>query len=123
MIPSSLFFFFNDPATTEIYTLSLHDALPIFQTAEEMLRHRGRAFAERSEPLAGHRGHRAPAACPREGREEPQVPGPHVVDVPATEQVHRRGVAEGAQAGQPAGRLTVVVEGRGHEEIGRASCR
>src|SRR5438552_12858369 len=24
------FFFFNDPAPTEIYTLSLHDALPIF---------------------------------------------------------------------------------------------
>src|SRR5689334_24366598 len=24
------FFFFNGPATTEIYTLSLHDALPIF---------------------------------------------------------------------------------------------
>ena len=24
-----LFFFFNDTATTEIYTLSLHDALPI----------------------------------------------------------------------------------------------
>ena len=28
-----LFFFFNDPATTEIYTLSLHDALPIFSGA------------------------------------------------------------------------------------------
>src|SRR5437764_10875700 len=28
--PLSLFFFFNDPATTEIYTLSLHDALPIW---------------------------------------------------------------------------------------------
>src|SRR6266481_7416448 len=28
-----LFFFFNDTATTEIYTLSLHDALPIFVTA------------------------------------------------------------------------------------------
>src|SRR5579862_3315527 len=27
--PSSFFFFFNDTATTEIYTLSLHDALPI----------------------------------------------------------------------------------------------
>src|SRR5437879_13367271 len=27
---SCFFFFFNDPATTEIYTLSLHDALPIF---------------------------------------------------------------------------------------------
>src|SRR5437867_12730765 len=25
-------FFFNDPATTEIYTLSLHDALPILVT-------------------------------------------------------------------------------------------
>src|SRR3712207_9437674 len=26
---SHIFFFFNDTATTEIYTLSLHDALPI----------------------------------------------------------------------------------------------
>src|SRR5258708_15098096 len=26
------FFFFNDTATTEIYTLSLHDALPIFSS-------------------------------------------------------------------------------------------
>src|SRR5258705_9239346 len=28
-MPRFLFFFFNDTATTEIYTLSLHDALPI----------------------------------------------------------------------------------------------
>src|SRR2546430_17370020 len=28
--PIFFFFFFNDTATTEIYTLSLHDALPIF---------------------------------------------------------------------------------------------
>src|SRR5690349_22494493 len=28
------FFFFNDTATTEIYTLSLHDALPIYFVAE-----------------------------------------------------------------------------------------
>ena len=27
-------FFFNDTATTELYTLSLHDALPIFSQAE-----------------------------------------------------------------------------------------
>src|SRR5258708_31334193 len=27
----SIFFFFNDTATTEIYTLSLHDALPILK--------------------------------------------------------------------------------------------
>src|SRR5258705_11614621 len=30
---SAHFFFFNDTATTEIYTLSLHDALPIFHRA------------------------------------------------------------------------------------------
>src|SRR2546422_4121677 len=30
----SLFFFFNDTATTEIYTLSLHDALPISITRQ-----------------------------------------------------------------------------------------
>src|SRR3989442_12960415 len=29
--PSFILFFFNDTATTEIYTLSLHDALPILQ--------------------------------------------------------------------------------------------
>src|SRR3989449_7475879 len=28
-------FFFNDTATTEIYTLSLHDALPIYKIAQE----------------------------------------------------------------------------------------
>src|SRR2546430_10765566 len=31
--PNDSFFFFNDTATTEIYTLSLHDALPIFKGA------------------------------------------------------------------------------------------
>src|SRR2546422_6938827 len=36
MLSFSLFlFFFNDTATTEIYTLSLHDALPIFKTGDE----------------------------------------------------------------------------------------
>src|SRR2546423_14908764 len=31
ILTSFFFFFFNDTATTEIYTLSLHDALPIFR--------------------------------------------------------------------------------------------
>src|SRR2546422_5216704 len=31
---SAFFFFFNDTATTEIYTLSLHDALPISARAQ-----------------------------------------------------------------------------------------
>src|SRR5258708_35208011 len=36
LLPAStcfFFFFFNDTATTEIYTLSLHDALPIWRRA------------------------------------------------------------------------------------------
>src|SRR3712207_8973769 len=33
-----LFFFFNDTATTEIYTLSLHDALPIFSRENVRIR-------------------------------------------------------------------------------------
>src|SRR3989475_8918863 len=32
------FFFFNDTATTEIYTLSLHDALPIFDLLADDVR-------------------------------------------------------------------------------------
>src|SRR3712207_8975193 len=35
------FFFFNDTATTEIYTLSLHDALPIFFTVALVTQHEG----------------------------------------------------------------------------------
>src|SRR3712207_7802296 len=43
------FFFFNDTATTEIYTLSLHDALPILAGQPgELLQRR---HAQRSEPL------------------------------------------------------------------------
>src|SRR2546426_130281 len=33
LVVMSFFFFFNDTATTEIYTLSLHDALPIWSRA------------------------------------------------------------------------------------------
>src|SRR6266436_3740805 len=36
---SFFFFFFNDTATTEIYTLSLHDALPIRSRQPQLLRH------------------------------------------------------------------------------------
>src|SRR2546430_15029949 len=34
---SNFFFFFNDTATTEIYTLSLHDALPIYNVLRRLL--------------------------------------------------------------------------------------
>src|SRR2546422_3833859 len=45
-----LFFFFNDTATTEIYTLSLHDALPIWHRRID-----GPDLADQLEPApAGH---------------------------------------------------------------------
>src|SRR5262249_62297686 len=48
-LPLFSLFFFNNPATTEIYTLSLHDALPIFPNP---LRISARSPAwQRSEPL------------------------------------------------------------------------
>src|SRR2546428_9005015 len=40
-IQRSTCFFFNDTATTEIYTLSLHDALPIYSESRRQRRHRG----------------------------------------------------------------------------------
>src|SRR2546430_12554999 len=43
------FFFFNDTATTEIYTLSLHDALPIFHAA-----HRAHGHDVLIGPLIAH---------------------------------------------------------------------
>src|SRR2546427_5027583 len=47
----SLFFFFNDTATTEIYTLSLHDALPIWAAPgrwlHQVYRRRGRVSGQR----------------------------------------------------------------------------
>src|SRR2546426_7133117 len=52
-------FFFNDTATTEIYTLSLHDALPIYHRARRGGRRRapdGDGVAPgRSLPRAAHR--------------------------------------------------------------------
>src|SRR5690348_18219574 len=44
----SYFFFFNHPATTEIYTLSLHDALPIFDDDGG-----GRAHPQLARQIAG----------------------------------------------------------------------
>src|SRR3712207_8621851 len=57
-----MFFFFKDTATTEIYTLSLHDALPIYVEAaavgaNQVLAHPGRvirgADADEEQSLAG----------------------------------------------------------------------
>src|SRR2546430_7743478 len=45
------FFFFNDTATTEIYTLSLHDALPISAVLPDGVAHHAGAFE--AHPLRG----------------------------------------------------------------------
>src|SRR3712207_8941916 len=44
------FFFFNDTATTEIYTLSLHDALPISSDCSPIKSVTCQASAERHKP-------------------------------------------------------------------------
>src|SRR5439155_23986122 len=53
----SLLFFFNDTATTEIYTLSLHDALPICRGRR---RRAGRTSAPRCRRRSRPPGRRAP---------------------------------------------------------------
>src|SRR2546430_15034821 len=49
------FFFFNDTATTEIYTLSLHDALPISGTAAQAHRLARRLLADAHRPPRARR--------------------------------------------------------------------
>src|SRR3712207_8136243 len=56
-----VYFFFNDTATTEIYTLSLHDALPIYQ------RRPAAALADGARPRGGR--------CRRGGRAGGERPG------------------------------------------------
>src|SRR2546429_5202188 len=52
--PPLFFFFFNDTATTEIYTLSLHDALPIYSRLPSVPRGEGRTVRSKS---LDHRDH------------------------------------------------------------------
>src|SRR5215204_7614934 len=49
-----LFFFFNDTATTEIYTLSLHDALPISCCRWSWLAGAGRPGLRRQQEIGKH---------------------------------------------------------------------
>src|SRR5438309_3006686 len=60
----SLLFFFNATATTEIYTLSLHDALPISPSGR-------RGWRRRSPPAARTRAAPAPARPARSARRSP----------------------------------------------------
>src|SRR2546429_9378735 len=54
------FFFFNDTATTEIYTLSLHDALPIYLAPR---RNAGRRPRPKFSPLSVHSSPQRGSRC------------------------------------------------------------
>src|SRR3712207_8127942 len=70
----TVFFFFNDTATTEIYTLSLHDALPIWGLLAGARRSRaGPCWASAEPRELGHES--VPTSCTRMRLVEPGVLG------------------------------------------------
>src|SRR3989440_8644717 len=67
-LPFFFFFFFNDTATTEIYTLSLHDALPIWipdEINDSLAYDVGRAYAAFVKPKKVAVGHDIRLSSPR----------------------------------------------------------
>src|SRR2546426_8017484 len=63
------FFFFNDTATTEIYTLSLHDALPILHRRGEPFDYSRRAAEILRHRFVRETVHRVHASPPRRSEE------------------------------------------------------
>src|SRR2546426_3864590 len=80
-----MFFFFNDTATTEIYTLSLHDALPIYQSGVSGARRaagapgRFRMFGESWDDADGHRFGRHRVLHRGEDRKSTRLNSSHLV--------------------------------------------
>src|SRR2546429_9881315 len=67
-----IFFFFNDTATTEIYTLSLHDALPILWNWESLKTVRIQSSSKMGFACAETQArHARPAASLRKTKEKP----------------------------------------------------
>src|SRR5258708_29636327 len=72
------FFFFNDTATTEIYTLSLHDALPISRRWSPICRRAPRTGSRSPREFAG--SDRARCARPRSEEHTSELQSPdHLV--------------------------------------------
>src|SRR5438552_14069756 len=95
-----VFFFFNDTATTEIYTLSLHDALPIFHPGE----------------LRGHSAltRRVRAVRAREGRSEE-----HTSELQSPDHLVCRLLLEKKNTARPGLHQPCVLSSR-HSQIGLA---
>src|SRR3712207_7126954 len=72
---SLIFFFFNDTATTEIYTLSLHDALPIFASGhtDRSRLHKGTACGGGGTERCRAPYNRGPVSCAE------AIPGPSTI--------------------------------------------
>src|SRR2546426_6883439 len=68
------FFFFNDTATTEIYTLSLHDALPIWSA-----RYESAVVVSRPAAARRGRGHSATARLHARDRKSTRLNSSHLV--------------------------------------------
>src|SRR6266542_6236416 len=68
MLSLIVFFFFNDTATTEIYTLSLHDALPISTRAARSCT----CTSTSSSPAST-----SPSPCPRRDRKSTRLNSSH----------------------------------------------
>src|SRR3712207_8444962 len=62
-------FFFNDTATTEIYTLSLHDALPISQLAHQQA-HAGAHQQQPQQAAVGEEAQREGDSCEEDERQD-----------------------------------------------------
>src|SRR6478609_10530522 len=96
------FFFFNDTATTEIYTLSLHDALPIWATARPVPRPRDRRPKDGSSGSSGTsitRGSRSSQRPCRAWQGSGQIPeGGHAMTETVSGATTRKGKA--TQAGR-----------------------
>src|SRR5690242_21744300 len=75
----SYFFFFNDTATTEIYTLSLHDALPILAVRAVCPEpRRSRSEGSGPSPEGGPAGHRPGAAGGGSDRKSTRLNSSHM---------------------------------------------
>src|SRR5256885_16143379 len=78
---SLFFFFFNDTATTEIYTLSLHDALPIFGDGRgPRWGHGARCGRPRRHRAAARLRRRAPVRRARPDRKSTPLNSSHLVN-------------------------------------------
>src|SRR2546430_15964443 len=107
-----MFFFFNDTATTEIYTLSLHDALPISCRASTRTQRRGTGLPRPGRP-------RPPRGA---GSSSGLLPPLERAATPLEERDAAPHAAHGGRHVEHR-RLHFLLDHLAHGEIGRASGR